>query len=340
MCLETYKLDPAYYLSSPQLSWDAMLKHTGAKFKLLSDPAMFRIFDSGIRGGVVMISKRYARANNKSMGKDFDPNKPSVWIKGLDANNLYGWAMSQYLPYGGFQFLKEEEFASIDWLAQKDEQDIGYLVVADLQYPPELHDEHNDFPLAPERMIVKEEWLSDKQVNIRAQYNMPRGDSNTKLVPNLFDKHKYIVDYRNLKFYLDHGLKLGKIYAVIQYNQKPLMKSYIELNQERRQQAKTENQKNLFKLMNNAVFGKTCENQKKRTNIKLVNDKKKFEELCRKPEIMDVRIFEDNKDLCAVELQKLQINITKPNYVGFVILELAKLHMYRYVIIFFLTKMS
>jgi hypothetical protein len=87
--------------------------------------------------------------------------------------------------------------------------------------------------------------------------------------------------------------------------------------------------------MNNSVFGKTCENQKKLTNIKLVNDKKKFEELCRKPELMDVRIFEDNKDLSAVELQKLQINITKPNYVGFVILELAKLHMYRYVIIFF-----
>ncbi len=87
--------------------------------------------------------------------------------------------------------------------------------------------------------------------------------------------------------------------------------------------------------MNNAVFGKTCENEKKRTNIKLVNDKKKFEELSRKPELMDVRIFEDNKGLCAVELQKLQINITKPNYVGFVILELAKLHMYRHAIISF-----
>ena len=106
-----------------------------------------------------MISTRYTRANNKSMGKDFDPNKPSIWIKGLDANNLYGWAMSQYLPYAGFQFLKEEEFANIDWQAQKDEQDIGYLVVADLQYPKELHDEHNDFPLAQERMFVKEECL-------------------------------------------------------------------------------------------------------------------------------------------------------------------------------------
>jgi len=107
------------------------------------------------------------------------------------------------------------------------------------------------------------------------------------------------------------------------------MKSYIELNQERRQSAKTDNQKNLFKLMNNAVFGKTCENQKKRTNIRLVNDKKKLEELLRKPELKDVKIFDDNKDLCAVELQKLQIKITKPSYVGFVILELAKLHMYR-----------
>ena len=174
MCLEAYKLDPAYYLSSPQLSWDAMLLETGVKLELLSDPAMFRIFDSGIRGGVAMITTRYAHANNKSMGECMDPKRPTSWIKGLDANNLYGLAMSQYLPYGGFKFLEEEEFKDINWQAQRDEQHIGYAIVADLVYPPELHDDHNDFALAPERMIVKEEWLSEKQGTIRAQYNMPR----------------------------------------------------------------------------------------------------------------------------------------------------------------------
>jgi len=100
VCLETYQLDPTYYLSAPQLSWDAMLKKTEVELQLISDPAMFSMIDSGIRGGVAMISTRYAHANNEQMGPLFDPTQPVSFIKGLDANNLYGWAMSQSLPYG------------------------------------------------------------------------------------------------------------------------------------------------------------------------------------------------------------------------------------------------
>ena len=106
------------------------------------------------------------------------------------------------------------------------------------------------------------------------------------------------------------------------------MKPYIELNQKKRAQATTDLEKDFYKLMNNSVFGKTCENMKKRTNIKLVQDARKAEKLISNPAFMDVRIF--SEDLIAVELQKTQLKINKPFYAGFTILDLAKLHMYKY----------
>ena len=200
MALDTYGLDAAYYLSAPQMSWDAMLKITGVKLELMSDPAMFQMVDSGIRGGVAMISTRYAHANNEAMGNAYDNTKPKSWIKGLDANNLYGHAMSQKLPIGKYTWVPPEELANIKWEEMDDEQDYGYIVKCDLEYPKELHGAHNDFPLAPERISVKEEWLSEKQLNIKAQYNLPRSDCTAKLIPNLLNKKAYVVDFRCLKF--------------------------------------------------------------------------------------------------------------------------------------------
>ncbi len=118
MALETYGLDPAYYVSTPQLSWDAMLKKTGVSIELISDPAMFKMIDSGIRGGVCMIPTRFSHANNELLGDQYDVNKPKSWIKGLDANNLYGWAMSQSLPLCDFTWVPQEDLQKINWLEQ------------------------------------------------------------------------------------------------------------------------------------------------------------------------------------------------------------------------------
>ena len=327
MCISTYGLDPAYYVSAPQLSWDAMLKITGVDLELISDPAMFRMVDSGIRGGVSMISTRFARANNEQTGNDYDRNKPKSWIKGLDANNLYGWAMSQCLPIGEFSWVPEEELSAIKWTELNDDDPYGYIVKVDLVYPHRLHDLDSDYPVAPERLCVKDEWLSDKQMRIKAQYNLPRSECTAKLIPNLLDKTEYVVDYRNLKFYLNHGLVLGKVHSAIKYRQSPWMAPYIALNQKKRTEAKTEFEKDFFKLMNNSVFGKTCENQKKRTSVYLVHTREKFKKLVGKPNFMDARIFDE--DFAAVELQKTKLMINKPFFVGFSILDLAKLHMYR-----------
>ena len=106
-CLESYKLDPCHYFTSPGLSWDAMLKMTDIKPDLMSDVDMYQFIERGMRGGISCVTHRYGSANNKYM-QNHDKSKPFKYVMYMDANNLYGWAMSQYLPTGGFRWLTEK----------------------------------------------------------------------------------------------------------------------------------------------------------------------------------------------------------------------------------------
>jgi hypothetical protein len=326
VCLKNYGLDPAHYVSAPQLSWDAMLKLTSCSLELISDPEQYRSIDAGIRGGVSNITTRYARANNQYM-TSYDSSKPSSYIIYLDANNLYGWAMSMPMPTGGFGWLQPGEFEHLDWLAQVEDQPQGYFIECDLDYPAELHERHNDYPLAPERLNLQVQMLSEQQVELLTHYKMPHSSWNLKLVPNLLPKHNYIVHYLNLQFYLAHGMKLLKVHRVLHFNQSRWLAPYISKNSLLRADAKNDFEKEFFKLMNNSIYGKTCENQKKRTDIKLVTEQGKCRKLTEKPHCMGFRIFDEQ--LVAIEMRKVKSLINKPFYVGFSVLELSKLHMYR-----------
>ena len=147
ICRKNYKLDPAWYLTAPGLSWDAMLKETGIELELLTDPDMLMMFEKGTRGGVSMISNRYSKANNKYM-ENFDELKPSKYITYLDANNLYGWAMSEKMPYKDFKWVENVQAIPLEKMLS--DGDLGYVLEVDLEYPNKLHDLHNDYPLAPE----------------------------------------------------------------------------------------------------------------------------------------------------------------------------------------------
>ena len=151
LCEKNYELDPAHFFTVPGMAWDAMLKITGIKLELLEDVDMLLMIEKGIRGGISNAFKRYAKANNKFM-KDFDPAEKSSFIVYLDANNLYGWAMSKPLPVGEFEWMAEADLEN--WERFVDEEGIGCILEVDLEYPVELHDFHNDFPLAPEKMIL------------------------------------------------------------------------------------------------------------------------------------------------------------------------------------------
>ena len=179
------------------------------------------------------------------------------------------------------------------------------ILEVDLEYLRSLHNLHSDYPLAPERVEV---------------------NKVEKLIPNLRDKEKYVIHYENLKQYLSLGLKLTKIYRGIKFKESQLLEKYIALNTELRTAAKTDFEKDFFKLMNNSVFGKTMENIRKRVNIKLVTNKEKGEKLSAKPNFNHCNIFCEN--LIAIHMKKTKLLFNKPVYLGMCILDLSKTLMY------------
>ena len=321
-CMQYYKLDPCHYFTSPGLSWDAMLKMTNIKLELMTDIDMFQFIEKGVRGGVSYIANRYGNANNKYM-KEYDEKAPSKYIMYLDANNLYGWAMNQYLPTGNFKWMTDNEISKTNLGKYELDSKEGLILEVDLEYPKELHDLHNDYPIAPEKVKVSKNMLSTYCKKIAEKYNISIG-LVSKLIPTLRDKKEYVLHYRNLQLYLDLGLKIKKIHRVLKFDQSPWPKQYINFNNEKRKHAKNSFQKDFFKLMNNSVFGKTMENL--RVDVTLVTNEKKLDKLTSKPTFVSSKIF--NKNLMAVHKMKETLTLNRPAYVGMCILDLSKTLMY------------
>ena len=323
-CLEYYRLDPCHYFTSPGLSWDAMLKMTEVKLELITDIDMYQFVEKGMRGGISYIANRYGKANNKYM-QNWNPNESSKHIMYLDANNLYGWAMSQHLPTGNFKWLNKQQIKNINWKTIPKDNKTGYLLEVDLEYPHELHDLHNDYPCGAEQIKVTQDMLSDYCQRIAKKFGIKSGQVN-KLIPTLGNKSKYVLHYRNLQLYRELGLKLKKIYRVLSFDQSPWLKTYIDFNTRQRTNAKNAFEKDFFKLMNNSVFGKTMENIRKREDIKLVTNEKQLLKMTSKPTFINSKIF--NENLVAVHKRKESLTLNRPAYVGMCILDLSKTLMY------------
>ena len=307
LCLKIYGLDPAHYFTAPGLSWDACLKITGVELELLSDPDMLLMWERCIRGGISMISNRYGEANNKYMKEGFNKNKPSKYLMYLDANNLYGCAMSMKLPTHGFKWLTGGEMENLyeNQVLQVWNKTPCILEV-DLQYPEKMHNLQNDYPLCPEGVKCK--------------------NGVEKLIPNLRDKKKYVIHYKNLIQCLRLGMKLKHIHRGIKFVESEWMKPYIDMNTKLRTKAKNNFEKDFFKLMNNSVFGKTMENIRNRVNVKLVNNEEKARKLIAKPNYRSCKIFSEN--LISVHMKKTSLVMNKPVYLGARILDLSKTIMY------------
>ncbi|XP_066157591.1 uncharacterized protein [Euwallacea fornicatus] len=317
-CISTHNLDPSWYFTMPGYTWDCMLKYTKCKLELLHDIDQIMFIEKGIRGSVSVCSSRYSEANNKYMF-DYDPVKPSKYLLYLDVNNLYGKAMCEPLPYGGFEWIEDTNF---DVLTIPDDSPVGYILQVDLQYPNKLHDTHKDFPFAPEHLKPPQSKLP-------------------KLMTTLFHKQNYIVHYRNLKQMLKHGLVSTKIHKILKFNQSPWLKSYIELNNGFRTQAQSTFEKNLFKLFNNAVFGKTMENIRKHRAVKIVKSwegRYGAKNFISSPRFHSRLILDEN--LVIIELKKSSICFNKPQYIGMAILDLSKIYMYDFHYEYMLPKMG
>ena len=291
-CMQYYKLDPCHYFTSPGLRWDAMLKMTNIKLELMTDIDMFQFIEKGMRGGVSYIANRYGNANNKYM-KEYDEKATSKYIMYLDANNLYGWAISQCLPTGNFKWMTDKEISKTNLGKYELYSKEGLILEVDLEYRKELHDLHNDYPIAPEKVKVSKNMLSTYCKKIAEKYNISIG-LVSKLIPTLRDKKEYVLHYRNLQLYVDLGLKIKKIHRVLKFDQSPWLKQCIDFNTEKRKHAKNSSEKDFFKLMNNSVFGKTMENLRKRVDVRLVTNEKKLDKLTSKPTFVSSKIFSEN----------------------------------------------
>ena len=185
-CLKFHNLDPFHYFSSPILSWDEMFKMTGIKLESISDIDMYLFIKKGLKGGGISYTdKRYREANNKYV-KNYDPRKLSKYIEYLDENNLYGWAMSGHLLYGGIR-------CNVNSISENSL--IGYILKVEL-YPNELHVLHNDYPLASEKRLIPYDMLSYYCKKFADEYGIKVGDVK-KLIPILGDKIASLQKFSN-----------------------------------------------------------------------------------------------------------------------------------------------
>ena len=193
----------------------------------------------------------------------------------------------------------------------KKDSSTGYILEVDLEYPKKLHDIHNDYPLAPEKINIPKEWLSDYCLKIANAHNITTGTVK-KLVPNLMNKNNYVIHYRNLPQCLELGMKLKKIHRVLKFKQKDWMKPYIDLDTERRKEATNE----------------AMENLRKRIKKRVVKTAKDFIKYTSRPTCVNWKVFENS--LAAIHEKKISLTLSKPIYVGFTVLEISKWEMYNF----------
>ena len=322
--LKAYELDPCYYYTTPGLTWDSGLKYTDIKLELLTDYRMLQMIEQGIRGGISGVTgNRYINVESKNYVtnpkiKETDPNQE--WLLYLDANNLYGDSMSQQLPCSDFKWLTEEEILNLDSQIRNDKikQDTGYILSVEL-IPPKSKKFEN-FPLAPETKKINIEALSEYSKNLKEPYV-----ETEKLILDFKDKSNYTIHINNLILYYKLGAEF-KIIEAISFKQSAWLKKYIDFNTKMRANALNDFEKNFFKLMNNAFFGKTMEAIRNRVDIILCDNWTQAKYHIKKPTFDYLKIF--NKNLVALHMRKYKIVFNKPIYIGFCVLELSKHLMY------------
>ena len=326
-CRRTYDLDPAHYLTAPSLALEAALKQTGAVLNLLLCSEMVHFIERGIRGGVAQCSGRYAEANAPGT-PDYDAGKPTGCIVDIDANSLYAWCMTQPLPTGAFQWVPESAWDTVG----KEGADYGYFLEVDFpDYPQRLREDHEDLPLAPEHRVPPP---------LAKQQHSSTNKWCEKLVCTFYPKERYVVHHRVLDLYRRLGYPESRIRRVLRFEQSPWLKSYIELNINKRREATNEFERDFYKFMNNSVFGKFIENVRLRRRVKIVrrwapgggtggrSSRSSAAALVASPQFHSRRIMDENRVI--VELSPSKIYLNKPIYVGAAVLDLAKLLMYRF----------
>ena len=257
-----YKINPLYSYSLPGYTWKAGLKLTNIKLDFIKDKELLLLLENNIRGGISSVmGDRHVQSDEKKQ------------ILYIDANNLYRWAMSQYLPTGEFEILPLDPCNYIleqlveDLLQIPDDNEYGFFIECDLEYPVEIKEKTKNFPFCPYQTKADPNIFSGYMNNV----NQPNYKPTPKLMCDVTNKSKYMIHYRMFKFYLNQGMKVTKIHTIYRFKQSAWLGKYINHNTQKRTVAKTNFEKDLYKLMNNAFFGKTMENVRDRTNLEFID---------------------------------------------------------------------
>ena len=313
-CKKAYGINPLYSYSTSSFTWKAGLKMTGVKFDYITDDKLRLLLENNMRGGpsACMGNRYVTRGERKILYEDL--------------NNLYGWSMSQYLPTGDFREIKVTRSILKSMLRTPDNNEHGFLIECDLEYPSSIHEKTKHFPFLPEKKTIKVEGFSPYMTENKPEIYKP----TEKLIMDQTNKQRYFLHYRDLKFYITHGIRILNVHTVYEFKQSPWLAKYIKYNTEQRKKAKTEFDKHFYKLMNNSFYGKTIENIRKRLNLDLIDKSDIHKILNRQSKLsFDDKIAEYEK-FNLYSFNKETIKFTKPIYVGFSVSDLSKLLMYEW----------
>ena len=234
--------------------------------------------------------------------------------------------MSLPLPKKNFHWKRmmptEEQIMKMKWNSKK-----GWILEVDLEYPTFLHDAHNDYPMAPEKKVIRPEQMSEYQRRLVTDLDLTMPNTE-KRVLTLEDKEKYVTHYSNLQFYLRQGMRVKKVHRVIEIDQEPWMEPYSRMNTAFCTQSKGDFETDFYKLMNNSMFGKTMENLRNCVDIKIVRawETDKIRKLTSSPSDDRYTIF--GNDMAGIHMHKTKLVLNKPVYTGMTILENSKILMY------------
>ena len=249
-----FGIRPLYFVSPPGYTWLCGLIYTNIKLQTLQDKETILLLESGIRGGISgVMGDRYVTS---------DENKNILYA---DANNLYGFGMSQPLPHDNIKF-ETDNICLEEILHTPDDNDIGYFLEVDLEYPYGIRQKTRYFPFAPKNKSISKNDFGPYMKSI-----MPKNYvSHKKLICDWTDKRNYLIHYRKLKCYIRHGMKTKQVHTVISFKQSKWLEKYIDFITLKRNQAVKDFEKDFYKLLNNAFYGKTMENVRNRCKIEII----------------------------------------------------------------------
>ena len=309
LSVNEFGINPLFCVSLPGYTWQCGLKYTGINLETLQDKGMILLLENNLRGGIsTVMGNRYIQS---------DENKKILYV---DANNLYGHSRSQPLPFDEIKIDNNVKLEDI--INTPDDSDIGYFIEVDLTYPKIIKENTKNFPFAPVNKKINPDKFSDYMKEIKPDTYI----QTKKLICDWSDNKNYLVHFRMLKFYLRHGMIVDNVHNII-FRQSRWLEKNINFNTQKRNQAVNDFEKDFYKLLNNAFYGKTKENVRNRLKIKFV--KKMIREIIKQQSKLTFNGIHKSFENCdSYTFKQNEVLMDKPVYLGFAVLELSKLLWY------------